>query len=150
MVRSAGSYPLKCFFGYLDTTSVTEISSCKGKTIFSSLETRRILLKTELKLEKILNRYNSGNNNFRSMDESSLEALKCVLWNAFLFIPIRLPVAEISSCKEKGNFWSFIIPVLVAYSDLSLAPSPHWPIPNRRQATDGIPRKTYYISRKNI
>ena len=69
-----------------------------------------------------MNRYNSEDIHFRSMNQRSLEARNFTLSNAFSFIPIRLPVPEISSCKAKGNFRSFTISVLVAYSDLSLAP----------------------------
>ena len=57
-----------------------------------------------IKIRKTLNRYNSEDNYFRSMSERSLEARNLALWNAFLVISIRLPVAEISSCKGKGNF----------------------------------------------
>ena len=74
-----------------------------------------------IKIEKTLNRYNSEDNYLRSMDERSLEARNLTLRNAFLFIPIRLFVSEISSCKEKRNFWSFTTSILIVYSDLSLA-----------------------------
>ena len=56
------------------------------------------------------------------MGKRSLEARNLALRNAFWFVSISLPVAEISSCKGRGNFWSFITSILVGYSDLSLAP----------------------------
>ena len=75
-----------------------------------------------IKIRETLNRYNFKDIDFRSTSRRSLEAWNFALWDAFLFIPIWLPIAKISSCKEKGNFWSFTISILVIYSDLSLAP----------------------------
>ena len=57
-----------------------------------------------IEIRKTLNRSNSENNNFRTMNKGSLEASDLALRNAFWFISIRLPVPEISSCKENGNF----------------------------------------------
>ena len=57
-----------------------------------------------------MNRYNFEDNNFRSTSKRSLETRNLALWNAFLIIPIRFPVAEISSRKEKDNFLIIIYP----------------------------------------
>ena len=102
-----------------------------------------------IKIEKTLNRYNSEDNYLRSMDERSLEARNLTLRNAFLFIPIRLFVSEISSCKEKRNFWSFTTSILIVYSGLSLAPVsltyPKLQTSNRRDSW-----KDVLISRKEM
>ena len=75
-----------------------------------------------VKIIETLKRYNFEDSHFRSINERSLEARNLPLQNVFLFISIRFPVPELSSCKEKDNFQSLIIFILVRYSDLSLAP----------------------------
>ena len=69
----------------------------------------------------------------------------------FWIISIRLPVPEISSRKEKDNFWSFTISVFVTYSDLSLAPclADLSQIPDKRQTRflkERISRKKYRVT----
>ena len=75
-----------------------------------------------IKIWKFLNLCNSEDNHFRSIDEIRLKARNLTLWNVLSFISIRFPVPEISSRKEKDNFSSFTIFILVVYSELSLAP----------------------------
>ena len=57
-----------------------------------------------IKIKKTLNRYIFENTDFRLTSKGSLEAWNCALQNVFRFISIRLPVPEISSCKEKVIF----------------------------------------------
>ena len=57
-----------------------------------------------MKLRETLHRYNSKSSDFRLRDEGSLEERNLTLERTFSFSTIRHPVAEISSCKEKGNF----------------------------------------------
>lgn len=79
-----------------------------------------------LKLGKTWNRYNSDNSYFDHWKRGTLP-----LSSAFLFISIRASVAEISSCKREGVFWSF---------------SPIYPY--KLWVTDAIPGKAYAIPRK--
>ena len=120
---------------------VHEISSSKEMLISNrSLETRL----NSIKIKKSLNRCNFVDNDPLSTSERPLEARNLALQDAFRFIPLRLPVPEISSCKGKGNF-------LIVYclrSFLLLGPlaraSSRWPIPKSGQVTDAIPGKTWY------
>ena len=111
---------------------------------FLQINIRRIQFSSKvrqivLKLGKNLNPHNSEDNDFLSMNQRSLEARNLPLWNAFSLIPIRLPVPEISSCKGNGNFLIvYYLPPCRLFGPLARA-SPHWPIPNSRQATDAIP-----------
>lgn len=58
---------------------------------------------------KNLNRYNSEHSDFRLTSKRSLEASNFPLWNALWFTSGRVPIFEISSCKEKGDF-NFVSP----------------------------------------
>ena len=66
-----------------------------------------------------MNRYNSGGNDFRLINERPLEGLNLPLYNAFSLVMLRLPVPEISSCKEKVIFNRLLSHALLAYSHLS-------------------------------
>ena len=97
-----------------------------------------------IKIRKNSNRCNSVDSDFRSTDERSLETRNLALWNALSFISIRFMVPEISSFKEKSNFWSFTISLLVAYSDLSLAPR----FTDLSQTSDEW--QTRFLKKKNV
>ena len=84
---------------------------------------------TPLKIEETLNLRNSENTDSLSTGKRSSEASNLALWNAFSFIPIRLPVPEISSRKEKINFslvYYFRPRRLLGSLARTLS---HWPIP---------------------
>ena len=98
-----------------------------------------------------MNRYNLENNDFRSISKRPSKVGNLTLWNAFSFISIPLSVPEISSCKEKGNFSSFIISVLLAYSDLSLAPClTDLPQTRDKRQTRFLEKRNYEFLWKNI
>lgn len=65
---------------------------------------KRWFILNAIRIKKTLNRCNSKDSNFRSTNERPLEAWNLALWNELWFIPIQLPVPEISLFKEKGDF----------------------------------------------